>query len=395
MFIPLRTNREHRRRPVVTETLIIVNMLAYLAMLLGEASGANERGAAIVLGSLGRTDFHLWQLVTYQFLHDPSAIWHLAFNMLFLWVFGAAVEDRLSRPSFLAFYLIGGAVAGLAHLMFSRNPVIGASGSVSAVTGAFLALFPRSRIRVLILIFGIVSIPALWFIGFYFLMDVLRQFGMLFGRGGGGVAYMAHIAGSVYGFSLAFILLAVGIVKREEFDVFFLFKQARRRAAFRSASRRQLAGAWESAPADTGRRLERRAGAGTTMSADEKRLAEARTEINRLLGDHDLPAAAARYRALLATSPDAVLAEPRQLDLANQLQAEGDAETAAKAYELLLRTYPTCTDAPEVRLILAVLYTRQLGRPERARELIERSRDRITDGDLKALADQLLSEIEA
>ena len=131
------------------------------------------------------------------------------------------------------------------------------------------------------------------------------------------------------------------------------------------------------------------------MSDEENRLAQARAEINRLLADHDRPAAAGRYRALLETSPDAVLAEPRQLDLANQLQAEGDVETAVTAYELLLKAYPACSDALEVRLILALIYTRQLGLPERAKELIEQARDRITGGDLKALADQLLSEIEA
>ena len=79
-----------------------------------------------------RVDFRPWQLVTYQFLHDPWSVFHLGFNMLFLWVFGSAVEDRMSRPSYLAFYLMGGVVAGLGHMMTSASPVIGASGSVSA-----------------------------------------------------------------------------------------------------------------------------------------------------------------------------------------------------------------------------------------------------------------------
>ena len=119
-----------------------------------------------------------------------------------------------------------------------ESPVIGASGSIAGVTGAFLALFPRSRIKVLVIFFfiGIFSIPSLWFIGFYFAIDVLRQSSSLLGGGEGDVAYMAHIAGYIYGFGTGFLLLATNVLKREEFDVFFVFTQARRRAAFRAAS---------------------------------------------------------------------------------------------------------------------------------------------------------------
>jgi len=395
MLIPLRTNRTPKRRPLMTELLIVANLLVYLAGLVGEYGGAFDRQAVISFGHLGRADFHVWQLITYQFLHDPSALWHLAFNMLFLWVFGGAVEDRLGRASFLGFYLIGGAVAGIAHMMFQQAPVIGASGSIAGVTGAFLALFPRSRIQILFFFFiiGLYSIPSLWFIGFYFVVDLLRQTGSLLGGHDGGVAYMAHIAGYLYGFALAFTLLAVGIVKREEFDVFYLFQQSRRRAAFREASRKQTGGLWESASADTGKQLARQARRPGPVKAVDERIVAARAEINRLIADHDLPAAAAGYRQLLEKVPDAVFSEPRQLDLANQLQAEQDYERAAKAYELLLKAYPSCSRAAEVRLILAVIYIRRLHRPQPARELIERARAMLADEAQKALADQLLSEL--
>ncbi len=100
-------------------------------------------------------------------------------------------------------------------------------------------------------------------------------------------------------------------------------------------------------------------------------------------------------RVLLADDPKMTLTEDRQLDLANQLNAEGDDEHAATAYELFLEAYPRGGKAAEVRLILGLLYARRLGRPDRARELIEQARARLLDTDQRALADQILGEIGA
>ena len=154
MFIPLRTDRPPKRRPLVTEALIIINLVIYLCGAAGAFLGWFENPAALTdFGHFDPGAFKWWQLFTYQFLHDPHGIWHIAFNMLFLWVFGAAVEDRLGRIGFLGFYLTGGIVAALAHAMTDPSPVIGASGAIAGVTGAFLALFPRSRIQVLFIFF--------------------------------------------------------------------------------------------------------------------------------------------------------------------------------------------------------------------------------------------------
>jgi membrane associated rhomboid family serine protease len=399
MLIPLRTNRQLQRRPIVTQSLIIANMLIYLIGLVGEAGGAFDRVALVDFGHLGRHDFQLWQLLTYQFLHDPGSIWHLAFNMLFLWVFGSAVEDRLGRAYYLGFYLSGGIVAGIAHMMISQAPVIGASGAIAGVTGAFLALFPRSRIQILLFFFiiGVYSIPAIWFIGFYFVIDVLRQTGQLLGGGGARVAYMAHIAGYVYGFAFCFALLAIGIIKRGEFDVFFLFVQARRRAKYRASIKGSTGGMWESSSADTTRQLKeqtmREARRPPAETAEQRKVLAARSEINRLIEAHQLEQAAQRYRELQREVPDAVMSESHQLDLANQFQAEGDHELAAKAYELLLQRYPTCAKAPEVRLILGLIYSRRLGKPQRAKELIEQAKSRLVDTGQRALAEKLLAEL--
>lgn len=393
MIIPLRTDQPYRRKPRVTETLIFINLLIYLSGLIGQTLGTFDLETFARWGHFDPRNFKIWQLVTSTFLHDPSDVWHVAFNMLFLWIFGAAVEDRLGRLGFLGFYLTGGAVAGLAHAIVSPAPVIGASGAIAAVTGAFLALFPRSRIIALFLIgFVLVGIPSLWLIGLYFVIDVLNQAGEFLGARGDRVAYMAHIAGYVYGFGVAFLLLATKILKRGECDVFFLFTQARRRAALRAANRGSAAGAWDSATADTGERL-RQAKEERPVSPQEQRLMDQRAEINRLAAAHDLSTAALKYKSLLREAPDTVFGEQRQLELANQLYADSHHAVAAAAYELFLDRYSRAARAAEVRLILGVLYTRQLKHPDRAREVIEAAKPSLHDARQSALADELLAEL--
>ena len=392
MLIPLRTDRPPKRRPVITEALIIVNLIVYLVGAAGPFFDWFEHGAVAGFGHFDPQGFRAWQLVTYQFLHDPSGFGHIAFNMLFLWVFGAAVEDRLGRLGFLGFYLIAGMVAALAHSAVTTNPIIGASGSIAGVTGAFLALFPRSRIKILVFFFliGVYNIPSLWFIGFYFVIDLLRQLAPRDSN----VAYMAHLAGYVYGFGVGFSLLALNILKREEFDVFFLFTQARRRAAFRAASRSGPAGMWTSAQADTSKRLAKSAAKAEPITEREQHHFEKRAEISRLIAAHDLPGATKAYKQLLDEAPQAVLAEPHQLDVANQLYADSEHTTAASAYELFLEKYSSSHKANEVRLILGLIYARRLDKPTQAKALIEQAKSKLRDKRQSALADQLLAELD-
>src|SRR5690606_35452158 len=101
MFIPIRTDRPPRRTPIVTEGLIALNLLVYLTGLVGQAFGAFDLRTMTQWMWFHPQDFRVWQLFTSMFMHDPSQIGHLAFNMLFLWVFGAPVEDRLGRLGFL------------------------------------------------------------------------------------------------------------------------------------------------------------------------------------------------------------------------------------------------------------------------------------------------------
>jgi len=392
MIIPLRTDRPPRRTPVVTQAIILINVAIYVVGLIGQSFNAFSVATLVNHGHFDPQHFIPWQLFTSLFLHDPSSIWHLVFNMLFLWVFGPPVEDRLGRVGFLCFYLMGGALANLAHMMIETAPVIGASGAIAAVSGSFLALHPRSRIICFFLIgFGTMAIPSLLFIALYFLIDVLRQTMSMFGATMDNVAYMAHIAGYIFGFALGFALLGTGVVPRDDYDVFFLFKQWRRRSALRQLNRRSPPGVFESASADTGDRLAR-AKLHSPMTDAQRREADLRSQINRLAGTHDLPGAAAKYRELLAESPAAVFIEERQLELANHLYVEHFHAQAAIGYELLLEHYPATPKAVEIRLILAVLYARHLQQPQKARSIIEAVKQNLQNHGQQALAEQLEQE---
>jgi membrane associated rhomboid family serine protease len=140
-----------------------------------------------------------------MFMH--GGILHLGGNMLFLWIFGANVEDSMGRPRFVAFYLLGGLAALLAHVIVEPNsvvPTIGASGAIAAVLGAYAYLYPRARVVTLLFIiffFTIVELPALLVLGFWFLIQVLYGTADLAQPvgAGGGVAYFAHIGGFIFG----------------------------------------------------------------------------------------------------------------------------------------------------------------------------------------------------
>jgi membrane associated rhomboid family serine protease len=148
-------------------------------------------------------------LFTSMFLH--GGILHLLGNMLYLWIFGDNIESLIGHFRFLTFYLLCGLTAALTYVVFDPNshiPMIGASGAISGVLGAYMINFPSARVNVLVFLFffiRIIKIPALIVLGFWFLIQVLNGFGSLGVRNAGGVAWFAHIGGFVAG--ILFILL--------------------------------------------------------------------------------------------------------------------------------------------------------------------------------------------
>ncbi|MBM44028.1 MAG: hypothetical protein CMJ36_03315 [Phycisphaerae bacterium] len=379
MFIPIGTDRPVRRRPRVVEVLIVLNMLIYLLGLASDVLGVGSFEALTRWMQLSRTDFNVFSLVTYQFAHSPSDILHLVFNMVGLWIFGVALNDRLGHMSFLAFYLMGGAVAGGAHMMDTAAPVIGASGSVCALIGGFIALFPRSRIRLLILFFiiGIFEVGSLWVVGFYVFIDFIGWVA----PSDSSVAYIAHLAGYLYGFLLALVLLATRVIKSDDFDMLYILRQKKRRAEWK----RVVTSAEAPSGAIPAREL-------PVEHRDES--AGLRARLRKHIRDQDWTGAAEAWRDYVDELPEGSLPEEEQLELANRLLAAGHRAEAATAYERVLANYPGSSQMQEVELMLGMLYARNLQRPDDAKPLLEKALKQLQDVQQRALAQTLLDELQ-
>ncbi len=199
-LIPLGdASRRPRGFAGVTLFIILANAYVFLLELEGGNRFVHAWSAVPIRITHGHREI---TLLTSMFMH---ASWmHIIGNMVFLWAFGPAVEDVMGHFVFLFFYFAGGIVAMLAQVLgdpASRIPCLGASGAIAAVMGVFIVTFPRDRIRTLLFFFifiRITFIPAVFLIGFWFLMQVF-DYGVVADVRSGGVAYLAHIGGFLFG----------------------------------------------------------------------------------------------------------------------------------------------------------------------------------------------------
>lgn len=199
-MIPLSDeSRRPESFPLVTALIIAANVVVFFFELAGGDAFVTRWSAIpadVVAG-------HRWiTLLTAMFMHGSWS--HIIGNMVFLWAFGPEIEDAMTPSRYGLFYLLGGLVAMLAQVAASPSstvPCLGASGAIAAVMGAFLVTFPHDNIRT-ILIFGwfvrITAVPAVLLIGLWFVVQLL-SLGTVADVQSGGVAYMAHIAGMVFG----------------------------------------------------------------------------------------------------------------------------------------------------------------------------------------------------
>jgi membrane associated rhomboid family serine protease len=199
-LIPLGdASRRPSRFPAITFLIILMNSFVFLLELAGGDRFVYRWSAIPARVVLG----HHWiTLFTSMFLHGSWL--HIIGNMIYLWAFGPGMEDRMGRGRYLLFYFIGGFVAMFVQVVadpHSRIPTLGASGAIAAVMGAFIVTYPRDRIRsvLIILIFvSIARIPAVLLIGFWFLIQLVDA-GAVTNVGTGGVAYLAHVGGFIFG----------------------------------------------------------------------------------------------------------------------------------------------------------------------------------------------------
>jgi membrane associated rhomboid family serine protease len=203
--IPLRDVIPSRTTPYVTIGLIVVNVLVFLYEMTLNDPYLEE---FILYFGLVPAAFAWVAVLTSMFVN--GGVLHVGMNMLFLWIFGDNVEDRMGHGRFLAFYLLCGVAAALAQTAMNPDSIramVGASGAVAGVMGAYIVLYPRSRIVTLVppFIFNPIEIPAMVFLGVWFVLQFVSGVGSIAsatgGAEGGGIAFWAHVAGFVTGAS--------------------------------------------------------------------------------------------------------------------------------------------------------------------------------------------------
>ena len=383
MIIPLRTDRRLKSHPWMTQLIILANLFIF-ALTFSQVA---EPWSPVYHFLLDPEKPQWYQYFTYLFLHGHAI--RLFFNMFFLYTFGPCVEDRLGKIGFVGFYLLGGIVVGMGYTLLGSVPVLGAGGPVCAIAGAYLALVPRSKITAfyfIIVTFGILEIHSTLVVLFQFCADVIFwTFTSPQMR-----IYGAHLLGYLFGFGSCMAMLRLGVLAREPYDMFSLIEHRRRRVQLREAKLQEKEiGPW----INPGRRLESADPLHAPPTLHQIQVMDLRARIVQHLAEQRFEEAADDYARLIDLDPAQVMGRQQQFDLANQLMAAGNHQTAARAYELFLTAYRSDAQKNQVELMLALIYTRYIPRHSRANELLQTIMPRMSDRDQIELAQILIAEL--
>ncbi|HYH16208.1 MAG TPA: rhomboid family intramembrane serine protease [Flavisolibacter sp.] len=250
MFFPIGDdNRDRNRTPYINYLLILINILVFIFLqglgtdmhftfaystvpaeiLSGRDFVTDSKilqdpytGQRVEMPGLQRTDIPIYlTLISSMFMHGGIA--HLAGNMLYLWICGDNLENRMGHQRYLFFYLLCGIIAGLSHVFASAFmgsslliPSLGASGAISGVLGGYMLLFPTRRIYLWVLL-GTIAVPAFLAVGLWFIFQVINGLGALGGEEAGGIAYAAHIGGFIAGMILVKFFVPKQIIPQKRF----------------------------------------------------------------------------------------------------------------------------------------------------------------------------------
>ena len=364
MLLPIRTDNPLRATPWMNWGIILLNVVVF--MLTQRAAQGSVHDHLLTPRDPALADYF-----TYSLVH--GGIWHLLGNMLFLYIFGNNVNDKLGHLGYLGFYLAGGVFAGIVHVLTQSTILYGASGAVAAVTGAYLVLFPRSSITVIYFLFfvGTFDIPGMWFVALFFVKELLIPF-TADRAASGDVAHYAHIGGALFGFGVCVGLLAVGLLPRDQFDVLALAQRWNKRRQYRDLVSKGYDpfGYLPKVRPDPSTALE-------PVDPAIQRMQDLRAEISEALAHHNHPHAALLFQELKRLDPQQVLSRQAQLEVANQLASQQLYEEAAEAYEQFLLHYANFEQIEQVELMLGLIYARYLRKYESAREYLIRAAARL------------------
>jgi membrane associated rhomboid family serine protease len=205
-MLPIRDYNPTRRRSLLTWGLILINFGVYFYLAQNPVMDENAIAQYAVIPADITAGRHLGTLITSMFLH--ANLLHVAGNMLFLWIFGNNVEDKLGELKFLVVYFASGIAGSLLQIFITPDstiPMLGASGAISGLLATYVLYFPRARILTFVVPFFIFTLPAYVFIGYWIALQALNAF-LNIGAIGGGVAFFAHVGGFATGLILALLL---------------------------------------------------------------------------------------------------------------------------------------------------------------------------------------------
>jgi len=391
MILPIKTSIQPRRTPYANYALVIVNVVIFLLSYYPHIDPYTRQpeylrswATQFVLNPQPG-HLYLWQFVSYAFLH--AGLMHIAGNMFFLYLFGNNVNDKLGNVGYLAFYLAGAVFSGIGHILLSGSAVLGASGAVAAVTGAYLVLFPQTLITVIYWFFfiGTMELPALYFIAFKLIIwDNMIESHLA----PVAIAYGAHLSGYTFGIGAIVLLLATHIISGSNYDLWAMIKRWNRRRLYRDV----VSSGYDPFTGQTkARRIKvKEVIKSAAEKQKEEQIMQLRSEISNRIMQRNLPAAAEAYLELMEQDSEQILPRQQLLDIANRLAGENKHAESARAYEQFLSHYGTYEYAEQVELMLGVIYSRYLNQPELAIKHLQIAEKKLIDpGQLKMCRDEL------
>ena len=389
MLLPIRTNVRPWRTPYTNYALIIVNVIIFLITYIG---GQHTPERWVNSCMLTPAYPFLWQFITYAFLH--GSIGHILGNMYFLYMFGNNVNDRLGHIGYLCFYLAGAVFSAIGHILAASlygsgvaTPVLGASGAIAAVTGAYLVLYPQTLITIVYWFFfiGTMEIPAI-----YLILLKMIFIDNIIARTAPNVAYDAHLAGYAFGIGAILLLLATKLIAQDQFDLWAMLRRWNQRKIYRDVvvqSTDPFAG-----------RISKKINVKETKTEAQKQAEEKvlalRQEILIRINQGNLASAAELYLELTRDDTGQLLPRQAMLDIANQLMSAGRWTEAAEAYEKFLSYYSGTEHCEQVQLMLGIIYARYLSDRQKAVDYLKKAYGKLADAGQKKMCGDEIQRLE-
>ena len=383
MILPIRTSIQPRRTPYINYALIIVNVIIFfLEYHVDPRAGGLTFRPWVQQFMLNAERPYLWQFISYAFLH--AGFMHIAGNMFFLYLFGNNVNDKLGHIGYLSFYLAGAVFSGIGHIFISGASVLGASGAVAAVTGAYLVLFPQTLITVIywFLFIGTMELPALYFIAF----KLIIWDNMIESRlAPSNIAFGAHLAGYAFGIAAMVVLLATHIISGSNYDLWAMIRRWNRRRRYRDV----VSSGYDPYTGRTKIKVKEVIKSAAEQQKDEQ-IRQLRSEISNRMMQRNLPAAAELFIELMEQDSEQILPRQQLLDIANQLAGDNKHAESVRAYEQFLSHYGSYEYVEQVELMLGIIYARYLNQPESAAKHLQIAERKLADpGQLNMCRDEL------